>query len=357
MLMADPPVLTAPTYQQPESEVTQQPRPIQSEASGADRIFRSIIVLAGVTVLVIMSAIGLFLTLRAVSALRVAGWSFVTTADWNPEAGTFGVAAVLLGTVLIGLVAIVVAVPLALGTALFISEYAPSGLQRTLVNLVDFMAAIPSVVYGLWGFFLLQPVLLVNGPQGDGLPRWLATYFGWLPVFEVRVNNEPVDPLDPSSSGTVYTASAFIAGLVVALMVMPIACSIMRESFSQAPIGEREGALALGSTRWGMIRAVVLPFGTGGIIGGTMLALGRALGETIAVFMIISVVFDIKIRILETGTSSVSSLIALRFAEASPFGLSALMAAGLTLFIMTLIVNFVASAVIARSRSGAVSDA
>jgi phosphate transport system permease protein len=106
-----------------------------------------------------------------------------------------------------------------------------------------------------------------------------------------------------------------------------------------------------------MIRAVVLPFGTGGIIGGTMLALGRALGETIAVFMIISVVFDIKIRILETGTSSVSSLIALRFAEASPFGLSALMAAGLTLFIMTLIVNFVASAVIARSRSGAVSDA
>ena len=135
---------------------------------------------------------------------------------------------------------------------------------------------------------LLQPQLLVVGPQGEGLPRWLATYLGWLPIFQVRQAGEVVDASDPVTSGTVFTSSIFIAAVVVALMVAPIACSIMRENFSQAPVGEREGALALGSTRWGMIRAVVLPFGAGGIIGGTMLGLGRALGETIAVYMILS---------------------------------------------------------------------
>jgi phosphate transport system permease protein len=127
----------------------------------------------------------------------------------------------------------------------------------------------------------------------------------------------------------------------------------MREAFSQAPVGEREAALALGSTRWGMIRTVVLPFGRGGIIGGTMLGLGRALGETIAVYMIISPIFTINWEVLKTGTNSVSALIALRYGEASAFGLSALMAAGLVLFIITLIVNFTASSIVARSRSGA----
>jgi len=333
-----------------------RPRRLVVRPSGADRAFRLTIIAAGVTVLVIMLAIGLFLTLRAAGALQVAGWGFLTTADWNPESGSFGIAAVIVGTVSIGLTAIVVALPLALGTALYISEYAPVRFQRTLINLVDLMAAIPSVVYGLWGFFLLQPQLLVRGAQGEGLPRWLATYFGWIPIFRVEVASGAVDPRDPLTSGTVFTASAFIAGLVVALMVAPIACSIMRESFTQAPIGEREGAYALGATRWGMIRTVVLPFGAGGIIGGTMLGLGRALGETIAVYMIISVVFDVKIRILESGTSSVSSLIALRVGEASSQGLSALMAAGLALFVMTLVINFGAAAAIARSRSGAISD-
>jgi len=267
-----------------------------------------------------------------------------------------GIAAVLLGTVLIGCTAIVVALPLALGTALYISEYAPVPVRRTLINLVDLMAAVPSVVYGLWGFFLLQPQLLVVGATGNGLPRWLATYFGWIPIFRVEQQGKPIDPRNPLVSGTIFTSSTFIAGLVVAMMVAPIACSVMRESFSQAPLGEREGAYALGSTKWGMIRAVVLPFGAGGIIGGTMLGLGRALGETIAVFMVISVVFAVQPHILQAGTSSVSSLIALKYGEATPFATSALMAAGLALFVMTLIVNFAASAAIARSRSGAVSD-
>jgi phosphate transport system permease protein len=135
-------------------------------------------------------------------------------------------------------------------------------------------------------------------------------------------------------------------------MITPIMTSIMREVFSQAPVGEREGALGLGATKWGMLRSVVLPYGVGGIIGGTMLGLGRALGETIAVYMIISPIFAIQPHILQSGASSISSLIALKYGEATSFGMSALMAAGLTLFFVTLVVNFGASAIVARSRSG-----
>ncbi|HEX3589827.1 MAG TPA: ABC transporter permease subunit [Pseudonocardiaceae bacterium] len=208
------------------------------------------------------------------------------------------------------------------------------------------MAAVPSVVYGLWGAFFLQWQVIY-------LSRWISDWFGWFPLFKV----DGVTRHDPLASPTVYTSSTFIAGIVVAMMVAPIACSIMREAFGQAPAGEREGAYALGATRWGMIRSVVLPFGKGAIIGGTMLGLGRALGETIAVVMIISPVFKIQPHILQNGTSSVSSLIALRYGEASPFAISALMAAGLALFALTLLVNFAAASVVARSRSGAVSEA
>jgi phosphate transport system permease protein len=140
-------------------------------------------------------------------------------------------------------------------------------------------------------------------------------------------------------------------------MITPIITSVMREAFSQAPVGEREGAYALGATRWGMIRAVVLPFGRGAMVGGTMLGLGRALGETLAVTLIISSVYAIQPHILQAGTSSVSSLIALRFSEATPFGVSALMAAGLALFAVTLLVNLIAARIVARSRSGAQSEA
>jgi phosphate transport system permease protein len=293
-----------------------------------------------------MCLVGLFLAYRASQALEVAGFSFLTTAAWQPDAGNFGIAAVLTGTVLIACVALVVAFPLALACALYISEYAPRRLQRSLISLVDLMAAVPSVVYGLWGFFFLQGQVL-------GLARWLSTWFGWFPPFAVN----GTDPRDPLATATVYTSSTFIAGLVVGLMVTPLACSVMREVFQQAPVGEREGALALGATRWGMIRSVVLPYAKGGMIGGTMLSLGRALGETIAVFLIISPVFVVQPRILENGTSSVSSLIALQYGSATPFGTSALMAAGLALFLLTLVVNFGASTIVARSRSGAESEA
>ncbi|MCX6500921.1 MAG: phosphate ABC transporter permease subunit PstC [Microbacterium sp.] len=318
-------------------------RSLRSAPVFSDRVFRTVCIAAGGATVAIMLAVGVFLTLRGGQALSVAGFSFLWTQAWSPETGDFGIAAVLFGTITIALVALTFSFPLALGTALLISEVLPDGIKRAMTTIVDLMAAVPSVVFGLWGVqFLQENVIPVS--------RWISTYFGWIPVF--AVTDAEGDRLTDASA---FTSSAFIAGMVVALMVLPTQTSIMREAFSQAPIGEREGALALGSTRWGMIRTVVLPFGKGGIIGGTMLGLGRALGETIAVYMIISPIFTINTEVLRTGSNSVSALIALRYGEASEFGLSALMAAGLVLFLITLAVNFTASSIVARSRSGAES--
>ncbi len=320
------------------------PRIIRGTRGRADTIFRSIITTGGMTVLAVMVMVGVFLGYRASEALSISGFSFLTEQAWEPDSGKFGIAAVIVGTILIALVAIAVAVPLALGTALFISEYASRRVRKMLISIVDLMAAIPSVVFGLWGFFFLQQQIVP-------VSRWISHYFGWIPFLHV----EGVDPTDPLATTTVYTSSTFIAGIVVGLMITPIVSSIMREVFSQTPVHEKEAALGLGSTRWSMIYHVVIPYGKGGIIGGTMLGLGRALGETIAVYMIISPVFVIQPLILQNGASSVAALIALRYGEATQVGLSALMAAGLALFALTLIVNFGASLVVARSRSGAAS--
>jgi phosphate transport system permease protein len=262
--------------------------------------------MSGMFVLAIMVMVGLFLSIEASDALRSRGFSFLTTMEWQPDRGTFGIAAVLLGTVLIAAVAVLVAIPISMGTALYISEIAPPRFRSVFVSLVDLMAAVPSVVYGLWGLFFFQGAAI-------SLSRWLSTWFGWIPIFAVEGSGSDT----ALSNATVFTASTFVAGVVVALMVMPIQCSVMREVFSQVPLGEREGAYALGATRWGMIRIVSLPFARGGIIGGTMLGLGRALGETIAVLLIISPRFDFNFRVLEAGGNSVSSLIALRYAEAT----------------------------------------
>ena len=322
------------------------PRTLETKLVRSDQIFRRIVGVSGIVVLAIMGGVGLFLTLKAIPALRSAGFGFFTTAAWEVSRGKFGIAAVLVGTVLIALVAVVFALPVATATALFITEVAPIRIRSWLVALVDLMAAVPSVVYGLWGLFLLQG-------HGVGLARFINSWFGWIPLFHVN----GADPNSPLASASVYTASTFIAGIVVAMMVMPISCVVMREVFSQVPVGEREGAFALGATRWGMIRAVTLPFGRGGMIGGTMLGLGRALGETIAVVLIISPLFQVNFHILQVGSNSVSSLIAIRYVESTPMSLSALMAAGLVLFLITLVVNFTASYFVARSRSGAGSEA
>ena len=331
----------------PDPETDPHPpakRSLRSRPSRSDSIFRTVSFTAGTTTVGIMLAVGLFLSIRAGDALSVSGLSFLTEQQWSPETQTFGIAAILAGTITIALIAMCVAVPLSLGTALLISEIASGRLRDLLVTLVDLMAAVPSVVFGLWGLFFLQ---------GNVIPvaQWISTYLGWIPIFQVA--DASGDALTDASA---FTSSAFIAGIVVGLMVVPTQTSVMREAFSQAPVGEREAALALGSSRWGMIRTVVLPFGRGGIIGGTMLGLGRALGETIAVYMIISPIFTINWQVLKTGTNSVSALIALRYGEASQFGLSALMAAGLVLFVITLLVNFTASSIVARSRSGAETD-
>ncbi len=324
---------------------SQQRRSLVSRPSASDSVFRQTAYAAGAVTVGIMLAVGTFLSLRASDALKVAGFHFLTEDQWAPEGGVFGIRAVLFGTVTIALVAMVVAFPLAFGTALLLSEIVGEKAGRFLVALVDLMAAVPSIVFGLWGFYFLQAGVIP-------VSRWIAATLGtFVPVLAVtdadgnRVND-----------ASFFTSSAFIAGIVVGFMVVPTMTSVMREAFSQAPDGEREGAYALGATRWAMITAVVLPFGKGGIIGGTMLGLGRALGETIAVYMIISPIFTINWEVLKTGTNSVSALIALRYGEASGFGLSALMAAGLALFLVTLVVNFTASSVVARSRSGAQSD-
>jgi phosphate transport system permease protein len=335
----------APVTSREDHEVRQKRRLIRDVPERGDRIFRGVTRGSALVVLTIIAAIGLFLLIQAFPAIRSAKFSFLTTQAWQPDIHHFGIAGILTGTVLIAAVAVIIAIPVALGLSLYISEIAPVRIRRTLVSLVDLMAAVPSVVYGLWAFDFLQA-------RTVGIARWLSTWFGWIPIFTVNGAN-PTNPLESSS---LYTASTFVAGIAVSLMVIPILCSVMRESFSQAPLGEREGAYALGATRWGMIRSVVLPFGKGGIIGGTMLGLGRALGETIVVILIISPVFVANVHILQSGGNSVSGLIANLANESSAFGTSALMAAGLALFALTLIVNFSASAVVARSRSGAESD-
>lgn len=333
---------TAPREPQ---EPREKPRSLRSAPSVPDIVFKSTAFVAGLITVAIMLAVGTFLSLRAGDAIGVAGFDFLLEQKWSPETHRFGIAAVLFGTFMIAAVAMVVSLPLSFGTALLITEIARGRVQQWLITIVDLMAAVPSVVFGLWGLFFLQANVVP-------VAQWISHYFGWIPF--LAVTDEKGAALSDASA---FTSSSFVAGIVVALMIVPTQTSVMRETFSQAPVGEREAALGLGATRWMMIKNVVLPFGRGGIIGGSMLSLGRALGETIAVYMIISPIFTINWQVLKTGGNSVSALIALRYGEASDFALSALMAAGLTLFLITLVINFTASTIVARSRSGAQSEA
>jgi phosphate transport system permease protein len=374
--------------------VPSDPRRISRRPTGGDAVFVHTFRIIGASVLVITGGIGVFLALQSVPTLRHYGLSFFNVHEgWNFSTDQVSVASLLVGTVEVAVIAISISFPLALGTALYISEYAPPRLQATLISAIDLMAAVPSIVYGLWGRDLVQPhagsvamfvtrhvgpwavhglargllvLVLVLGVMIGLAWRWclqpttvwakapfvasLVAAIALIPVC-LTVNADPnAANLAPVESS--FQKSAFIAGIAVSMMVLPMACAIMRQVFSQTPPGEKEAALALGSTRWGMIRTVVLPFGKGGIIGGTMLALGRALGETIAVLLIINQVFQIKLRVLETGTATVSSTIAAQFGEATGIQLKALLTAGFVLFVITLIVNTLAAIVVNRSRSG-----
>ena len=320
------------------------PRRLSPGNEPADRAFTGVATTIGMSVLVVTGAIGLFLGYQSIPTLRHYGLGFFSESQWNPQLDQLGIAAVLIGTFEVALVAMVVSFPLAVMFALFITDYAPRRIKSTLISVVDLMAAVPSIIYGLWGFYLLQPRAIL-------LSRWLSQHFGWFPLFHVDT-----DANAAVWQQTRYTSSAFIAGLTVSMMAIPLACAVIRAVFDNTPPGEREAAVALGATRWGVAKTVVLPFGKGGIIGGTMLSLGRALGETAAVLIIISPDYTIKPRILEAGTQTTSALIAGNFGEASKGQLSALLTAGFVLFLITILVNTGAAIVIGRSRSGAGTD-
>ena len=334
---------TRPSGPAPEKE--DLPRLIPRSLGVSDAVFRWGSTGIGAVVLAVTSAIGIFLGYQMIPTLHDYGLRFFTQNQWNPGQNIVGIAEVLLGTVEVAIIAIVFAFPLALASALYISEYAPSWLRGTLTALVDLMAAIPSILYAMWGVFLINPHALY-------VSRWINEYFGWIPLFRVKNG----DPRAAVFSTAAYVSSPFIAGMVVSMMVIPLACAVMIGVFSQAPGSEREGAYALGSTRWGMVRTVVLPFGRGGIVGGTMLALGRALGETVAVLLILSPDSDIKLRPLEIGGLTTASLIANYFGDATSGQLAALLAAGFVLFAMTILVNTLAAIIVNRSRSGSLTE-
>lgn len=334
--MTDEPVRIGETMALDPISIPDAPRTIIAAVTPGDRIFRSVLRGGGLAVFVITGLILVFLIARATTAFHTMGFRFFTASSWLVTQKNFGIAAVLPDGALVALIALVIAVPVALASALFISEYAPVVLRRPLIALIDLMAAIPSIVYALWGVFFLEPRII-------GLTRWLSDHTGsWFPPFKVGTG----------AIAALFASSAFIAGTVISLMVIPIITSICREVFSQAPQGEREGAYALGSSRWGMIRAVVLPYGRGGMIGAIMLGFGRAMGETIVIALIVSPIFSINWHVLKSGGNSIPMLIALRYTESTPEMLSALMAAGLVLFLVTLIVNAVAGVIITRTRSG-----
>ena len=313
------------------------PRPVPTQLSGADRLFRGGTKAVGLSTLVVLVLIGVFLLIKGYPAFRSQGVGFLTNTGFQTQPTAhgppvFGVRIALIGTVAVALIALVVALPISLGSALFISEYAPAWMKSTATALVDLLAAVPSVIYGLWGFVFLSGHM-------TGLARWLSVHLSFVPLFHTTT------PL--------YTSSQFIAGTVVGFMIVPIITSIAREVFSLAPLAEREAAMALGASRATVIRRVILPFGRGGLVGAIMLGLGRAMGETIAVAIILSLSFTNPFHILQVGGSTIASLIAIRAESGGSLGLAALMAAGLVLFLFTLLVNVGASWIVNRSRSAA----
>ena len=294
--------------------------------------FKLVAMLAGAVVFAILAAIAIFLIVKAGPAFRHDKASFWSTQIWDPDAsGKFGIAALVFGTVLTGLLALVMAVPVAIGVALFVAEYAPARIARLLGYATDMLAAVPSVVYGLWGFFFLLPHLV-------GLQVFLNRYFGWIPLFG-------------GNRGDVNTVSKSIFGasVVLAIMILPIVAAISREVIRQVDPAQKEAALALGATKWEMIRTAVLPPSRAGLVSAVMLGLGRALGETIAVALVIGNVFHISSQILPPSGNTIAANIANRFGEAGSLGVSALIASGLILFAITLVVNLVARYVIFRA--------
>jgi len=289
-----------------------------------DRLFSGSATGAGVLILLVLAGVATFLVAQSIPAL---------TADPADLPQGDSLAAyiwpLLFGTLLAAIIALLVATPLAVGIALFVTYYAPRRLAQGLGYLVDLLAAIPSIVYGFWGIAWLAPRLVP-------FYEWLDAHASWIPFFAGPAS---------ATGKTMLTA-----GIVLAIMILPIISAISREVFSQAPALHREAALALGATRWEMIRMAVLPYGRSGVIGGAMLGLGRALGETLAVAIVLSVspgVVSFNL-ISSTNPSTIAANIALNFPDSSGLAVNALIASGLALFVITFAVNFFARAIVNR---------
>lgn len=326
------------------NEIADQVRPIPearvltNKPRFSDRVFRGIVTLGGFTSLIILGLISLFLLYRGFSVLRSEGFSFITDYEWvssinsdgteGEVASTYGVGAMLAGTIVTAIIALLIGGPVAVLAALYLAFYAPIRTRKFLVSVVDLMAAFPSILFGLWGLNVLMD-------QGIYVAELLNRYLGWIPIFQVPV--------------PVFLRSPFIAGLVLAIMIIPIVTSVAREVFAQTPLDRIQAAYALGATRWAMIKAVAIPYGYSGVVGGAMLGLGRAMGETVAVFTVLNIVYRANFDILLGAGGNLASHIILKFGEASSEEIKALMAAGFVLFLLTLAVNLLADFIVART--------
>ncbi|MEO7042070.1 MAG: phosphate ABC transporter permease subunit PstC [Gemmatimonadaceae bacterium] len=287
-----------------------------------DRVYSALTTLFALCIPALLSLLAFEIGRAAWPAISRFGLSFLTSSEWNVPAGRFGAAPAIFGTIVSSVIALVLATPLALGVAIFLSEFAPRWLQQPVAFLVDLLAAIPSVVYGLWGIFVLIPLL-----RDPVIPFLRDTlHLGATPFF----------------TGPAYGPSMLAAGVILAMMALPYISAVSREVLRAVPRSQREAALALGATRWEMIWDAVIPNARSGIIGGVILGLGRAIGETMAVTMVIGNRAEISASLLAPGYT-MASLIANEFSEAtSALHVSALMAVGGVLFLITIVVNGIA---------------
>ena len=293
-----------------------------------DWLYRLAILVACLLVILLVFAIGYELWQNSVLARHAFGWKFIYTSDWDPAiTDTFGALPYIWGTFITSLIALIAAIPLSMGTAIFIAELAPAWIKQPLGFLVELLAAVPSVVFGLWGLFAYIPVFI--RPTSEVLNKSL----GFLPLFQ----------------GPVFGPSRLAAGLLLAIMVFPTITAVSRDVFQAIPNAQREASLALGATRWEMISQVLIPYGLSGLLGAIILGLGRALGETIAVTMVIGNNLDLSASLLHPGYT-MASIIANEFTEATfNLYLHALIEIGLILFFITLLVNSIARLLIWRA--------
>jgi len=309
-----------------------EPTLSNSAPTPTDRVFRAVSTAAACISLLIVLATFAFLLDHARPAFKHSGIiNFFTRTTWIPSAGKFGVLGLAENTILIATVALSVGVPASLAMAIFTNEYAPRRVRQGMTSAIDLLAAMPSLLFGIWGLKALQTPII-------NLSTWLNHHLSILPFFRV-----------PATQTESFTGSTLQAGLVVGIMILPIVTSVSRDVMSQVPREQCEGALALGGTRWGMVRNVILPFGRNGIVGAVLLGLGRALGETIAIVFIVNQVTAVNTHVLSSGSGSIASWIADLFSASSPIERAGLVAAGLTLFLMTFLVNLLARIVVSRT--------